>query len=213
MEKNGEETGKCNFFADCMGHLGKGRFGAAMGFAAGVGAFVLFFLSDCNDWRWSRRALRGCFPLGALLLAAGTVWEIRRGTPPLHGWLQAAAAALAAVFLVLLVYTLFFALPVEASYARPGEERSACTTGVYALCRHPGVLWFAGLYGCLWAAGGLPLWEAAVLSGLNVALVVFEDRCVFPARLKGYGDYRRTTPFLLPSRQSVRAWRRSGKER
>ena len=120
---------------------------------------------------------------------------------------------LAVFFFGLLVYTLFFALPVEASYARPGEERGACTTGVYTLCRHPGVLWFAGLYGCLWAAGGLPLWEAAVLSGLNVGLVVFEDRCVFPAKLKGYDDYRRTTPFLLPSRQSVRAWGRFGKER
>ena len=184
-----------------------------MGFAAGVGAFLLFFLCDYNDWRWSRLSLRACFPLGALLLAAGTVWEIWRGTPPLHGWFRGAAALLAVFFFGLLVYTLFFALPVEASYARPGEERGACTTGVYALCRHPGVLWFAGLYGCLWAAGGLPLWEAAVLSGLNVGLVIFEDRCVFPAKLKGYDDYRRTTPFLLPNRQSVRAWGRAGKER
>lgn len=184
-----------------------------MGFEAGVGAFLLFFLSDYNDWRWSRRSLRVCFPLGVLLLTAGTAWEIWQGTPPLHGWLRGAAVLLAVFFFGLLVYTLFFALPVEASYARPGEERGACTTGVYALCRHPGVLWFAGLYGCLWAAGGLPLWEAAVLSGLNVGLVVFEDRCVFPAKLKGYDDYRRTTPFLLPSRQSVRAWGRFGKER
>ena len=59
----------------------------------------------------------------------------------------------------------------------------------------------------------MPLWKAAVLSGLNVGLVAFEDRCVFPAKLKGYDDYRRTTPFLLPSRQSVRAWGRFGKER
>ena len=50
-----------------------------MGFAAGVGAFALFFLSDCNDWRWSRRELRICFPLGALLLAAGTVLLILGG--------------------------------------------------------------------------------------------------------------------------------------
>ena len=213
MEKNGEDAGKCNFFIDCVKYPGKGRLKGAMGFAAGVGAFLLFFLSDYNDWRWSRRSLRVCFPLGVLLLTAGTAWEIWQGTPPLHGWLRGAAVLLAVFFFGLLVYTLFFALPVEASYARPGEERGACTTGVYALCRHPGVLWFAGLYGCLWAAGGLPLWKAAVLSGLNVGLVAFEDRCVFPAKLKGYDDYRRTTPFLLPSRQSVRAWGCFGKER
>ena len=107
------------------------------------------------------------------------------------------------------VYTLFFALPVEASYASPGEKRPACTTGVYALCRHPGVLWFAGLYGCLALAAGLPLWEAAVLSAMNVGLVAFEDRCVFPARLEGYGAYQASTPFLVPNRASIRACRKT----
>ena len=80
---------------------------------------------------------------------------------------------------------------------------------MYALCRHPGVLWFAGLYGCLWAAAGVPLWEAALYSGLNVLLVIFEDRCVFPARLEGYGAYQASTPFLLPNRRSIRACRES----
>ena len=70
------------------------------------------------------------------------------------------------------------------------------------------MLWFVGLYGCLWVAAGLPLWEAAVYSGLNVLLVLFEDRCVFPARLEGYREYQRTTPFLLPDRRSIRACRK-----
>jgi len=100
---------------------------------------------------------------------------------------------------------LFFALPAEASYAKPGEKRAACTTGVYALCRHPGVLWFAGLYLCVWLGFGLPLWEAALYSGLNVLLVLFEDRCVFPARLEGYERYQRTTPCLIPNAASIRA--------
>lgn len=172
-----------------------------MGFLLGLCAFILFFLSDYNDWRLARRALKPCFPLGAVLLAVGTILEARRGVPPTNGGLRGLFFALAAVFLALLVYTLFFALPLEASYARPGEKRRACTTGVYALCRHPGVVWFAGLYGCLWAAAGLPLWEAAVFSGLNVLLAAFEDRCVFPELLEGYRDYQRTTPFLLPGRR------------
>ena len=178
-----------------------------MGCWLGLTAFVLFFISDYNDWRLSRRELKLCFPSGAVLLAAGTVLEARRGNVPASGWLRGLFCALGALFLMLLVYTLFFALPVEASYARPGQKRPACTTGVYALCRHPGVLWFAGLYGCLWAAAGLPLWEAALYSGLNVLLVTFEDRCVFPARLEGYGAYQASTPFLLPTRRSIRSCR------
>lgn len=183
-----------------------------MGVWAGLGAFALFFLSDYNDWCLARRGLGACFPLGAVLLALGTVWEARRGTAPAAGWLRGALFALAAVFLALLVYTLFFALPPAASYARPGERRPVRTGGVYALCRHPGVLWFAGLYGCLWACTGLPLWEAVLYSGLNVGLVLFEDRCVFPARLEGYGAYQASTPFLLPTRRSLRACRGRGEE-
>lgn len=178
-----------------------------MGFWLGIAAFALFFLSDYNDWRLSRRELKFCFPLGVLLLVSGTALDARRGTPLASGWIRGLLFALAAAFLALLVYTLFFALPVEASYARPGQKRTACTTGVYALCRHPGVLWFAGLYVCLSAATGLPLWEAVVLSGLNVGLVAFEDRCVFPERLEGYEAYQAVTPFLLPSRDSIRAFR------
>ena len=180
-----------------------------MGCWLGLAAFVLFFISDYNDWRLSRQALKPCFPIGAVLLVVGTVLEARRGSPLVSGWLRGLLFALGAAFLALLVYTLFFALPVEASYAHPGEKRPACTTGVYALCRHPGVLWFAGLYGCLWAAAGVPLWEAALYSGLNVLLVIFEDRCVFPARLEGYGAYQASTPFLLPNRRSIRACRES----
>ena len=179
-----------------------------MGYLLGRCAFALFFLSDWNDWKWKRRELRPCFPLGGVLLSVGTFLEVRRRTPLVSGWLRGLCVLLAAAFLVLLIYTLFFALPAEASYGRPGERRPACTTGVYALCRHPGVLWFAGLYVCLWAAFGLPLWEAASLSGWNVLLVWFEDRCVFPAVLEGYGDYQRTTPFLLPDRRSIRACRK-----
>lgn len=180
-----------------------------MGCWLGLAAFVLFFISDYNDWRLSRQVLKPCFPMGAVLLAVGTVLEARRGSPLVSGWLRGLLFALGAAFLALLVYTLFFALPVEASYASPGEKRPACTTGVYALCRHPGVLWFAGLYGCLSLAAGLPLWEAAVLSALNVGLVAFEDRCVFPARLEGYGAYQASTPFLVPNRASVRACRKT----
>ena len=176
-----------------------------MGYLLGLCAFALFFLSDWNDWKWKRRELRPCFPLGGVLLSVGTFLEVRRRTPLVSGWLRGLCVLLAAAFLVLLIYTLFFALPAEASYGRPGERRPACTTGVYALCRHPGVLWFARLYVCLWAAFGLPLWEAASLSGWNVLLVWFEDRCVFPAVLEGYGDYQRTTPCLLPNRRSIRA--------
>ena len=174
--------------------------------AAGLGAFALFFLSDYNDWKLRRKQLRLCFPLGTLLLLVGTAAGCLGGVPPLHGLPRLAALILAAAFAALLVYTLFFALPAEASYAHPGEDRPVCVGGVYALCRHPGVLWFAAAYLCLWGGCGFPLGSAVLYTALDVLLVVFEDGWVFPARLSGYEDYRRATPFLLPTPSSFRAF-------
>lgn len=176
-----------------------------MGFLLGLCAFALFFFSDYNDWRLRKKALKGCFPLGGLLLAAAVVLRWGAASSVVPGLLRWPVGLLGVAFLVLLGYTLFFAIPLEASYARPGEKRSVCTTGVYALCRHPGVLWFAGLMVCLTLAAGLPPVDAAVYCILNVCLVWFEDRCVFPELLEGYEAYQTATPFLIPTGESIRA--------
>lgn len=170
----------------------------------GIFSFALFFLGDYNDWKWGKRALKVCFPTGFLLLAAVTVLQAG-GDSGFRPVVRVVCAAAAAVFLCLLLYTLFFALPAAASYGAPGECRPAVTRGMYALCRHPGVLWFISLYFCLWPAAGLPVSAAAVYSALNLLLVVFEDGWVFPARLKGYDGYKEETPFLLPTAHSIRA--------
>ena len=175
-----------------------------MGLWLGLCAFSLFFLSDYNDWRMGCKALRFCFPLGGLLLAAGTLLRCGKENVLVGGGLRMAVLFGAAAFFALLVYTLFFAIPADASYAKPGEKRKVCTTGVYALCRHPGVLWFMGLYACLSAAAGLPLTDSVLYSAFNVLLIWFEDRLVFPALMEGYDAYRAKTPFLVPNGRSIR---------
>lgn len=175
----------------------------------GCVAFLLFFLGDCNDWKWDRALLRLCFPAGALLLCAVTIRMALAAKPAFPFAVRCFFYFLAAVFLLLEVDALFFALDPREAYARQGESRAVRTDGVYALCRHPGVLWLLGLYICLWIAAGLPLYAAAAFNGLNALLVWFEDEKVFPARLEGYDDYRRTTPFLIPTPKSIRMCRMS----
>ena len=170
-----------------------------MGFLLGLCAFALFFASDYNDWQLRKKGLKVCFPLGGILLTAAVVLRCGAVQPVVSGLLRWVVFLLGFAFLGLLIYTLFFAIPVEASYARPGEKRRACTTGVYALCRHPGVLWLAGVLLCLVLAAGLPLLDTVVYCILNVCLVWFEDRCVFPDLLEGYEAYRATVPFLIPA--------------
>ena len=123
----------------------------------------------------------------------------------------------AILFLGLLIYTLFFALPFDETYVKENHERLAYTEGVYALCRHPGVLWFAGFYFCL--AGFLGSGQAMgafwgpLLCG-TYCTVFYQDRIVFPETFSNYGAYQQTTPFLIPDRNStaacIKTWRKGG---
>jgi protein-S-isoprenylcysteine O-methyltransferase Ste14 len=172
-------------------------------FGLGLLAFALFFLSDYNDLLLHRRWLTVCFPAGGALLGAAVFFQLAPGRAPLSGALRWAVLVLGAGFALLLIYTLFFAFSAADAYASPGKRRRVCVTGVYAICRHPGVLWLLGLMLCLHAGGGLPLSAVAAYTALNILLVLFEDRLVFPRLLDGYEEYRRTTPFLLPTPRSM----------
>ncbi len=172
-------------------------------FALGCLAFALFFLGDINDCWLRTRPLKICFPLGALLLAAATLLMCVKGEGSMPWPVRLAGAILAAACLGLMVWALFFSIPAKDAYVEQAAGRSVNDRKLYALCRHPGVLFFVPGYLGLWLCCGLPLYAAAVYSALNVALIVFEDLVVFPSVLEGYGEYRKSTPFLIPNRDSL----------
>ena len=110
-----------------------------------------------------------------------------------------------AIFFLLLIYTLFFALP----FAEPYVVQDAHKTydkKMYALCRHPGVLWFAGFYFCLWLAfgGKLLLVMAGWFSFLNFCYIILQDCYTFPKIFSDYDDYKRRVPFLIPDGKSLK---------
>ncbi len=101
----------------------------------------------------------------------------------------------------------FFALPFQETYASDKTPSVLCDTGLYAMCRHPGVLWFAGLYLFLFLL--FPSRELAVFSLVscvcNFIYVLFQDVWSFPRTFSGYRAYRAEVPFLFPSRRSFRS--------
>jgi protein-S-isoprenylcysteine O-methyltransferase Ste14 len=167
----------------------------------GTASFALFILYDLNQIRGNRKALKLLFPVGIVLLSVVSlrialvsvvVYEIDH-------WLMILSGIIAAAFFVLLIYTLFFAVPFDSAYVQ-GSKQKLCTTGVYGICRHPGVLFLAGLY--IFAAlamGKRDLLIAGVIFTVcNTVYVAIQDRWIFPRVFEGYEDYRRTTHFLLP---------------
>ena len=108
-------------------------------------------------------------------------------------------------FFALLIYTLFFALPFEETYVVQDAHKTY-DKKMYALCRHPGVLWFAGFYICLWLAIGTKglLAMAIWFSFLNFCYVVLQDCYTFPRVFSDYEDYKKRVPFLIPNGKSLK---------
>lgn len=174
----------------------------------GTIAFGLYFLYDLNSVLWNNRVLHYSFFTGTALLCGTTILMVWRcedtlALPRVWGYLF---GILAIVFLILLIYTLFFALPFEKTYIDANEKRLAYSEGVYALCRHPGVLWFIGFYLCLalYKSSDQLLIFGGVFSLWNILYILFQDIYTFPRTFSNYHEYKKTTPFLIPNAGSFR---------
>ena len=77
--------------------------------------------------------------------------------------------------------------------------------GVYALCRHPGVLWLGGVYGFLALAWPSRQWLLAffLFTAGDMFYVLYQDRWIFPHTIHRYGEYQKETPFLIPTVSSI----------
>lgn len=175
--------------------------------AGGLLVFFLYLIYDLNSVLWQKKMLHGFFFLGNILLAGMTVFQVLEAVSQVRlcacFWIF---AVLSGVFLLLLIDALFFALPFESTYLEVGQKPCVCDFGMYALCRHPGVLWFFLFYLCL----GIALYPSKLIyagmfySILNLGYVMFQDRWTFPQSFADYENYKRTTPFLIPNPRSIR---------
>ena len=170
----------------------------------GTAAFLLYLIYDINSFRWKRRLPRSFFLLGTLLITVATAVDlidaIRYGSfTGVFDWILLLPAVCS---LLSLVYCLFFAIPFDETYAAQASGRPVCDRGVYALCRHPGILCFFFFFLFLGFAAfpGHLLWNGLLFSFLNLVYAVFQDRFTFPKTFCDYERYRETVPFLIPTR-------------
>lgn len=171
--------------------------------AAGVGAFALFILFDINKAQNPARFGGLLFAMGGLLLTGATATLLFPLKTPITP-LRTAGAFWAVLWLLLLIYVLFFALPANDVYVAD-DPLGVCDRGAYALCRHPGgwCLLF-GYLGLWFFSGSTRMGVGALLfSSLNFAYIVLQDRWLFPCYIAGYADYRKRVPFLIPNRNSI----------
>lgn len=181
----------------------------------GTAAFMLMALSD--EWAGVRKQshLAMLFPVGCFLLAIATVLLImHEGLNRLvvQPW-RFVPLVIGIVSLALLVYTVCFAVS-SGSHSKE-TQLSLVDSGLYAICRHPGVYWLSLFYLCLWGALGGKISAIAwgLFTLLDVLYVWWQDCYVFPQTIKGYTPYQKKTPFLLPTPESFRLGIRQMRER
>jgi len=180
----------------------------------GISGFVLYLLYDIDSFASLWKPLRLGFAAGTALIFIASAWQmyLSAAAGAFAGAGDVVLLALGLVSLGALIYSLFFALPFEATYTDPEQGRRAYTCGAYALCRHPGILCFFAMF-LFWGLAALPtgfLWYGMTLSLLNLGYALFQDRVTFPKTFCDYLAYREKVPFLLPTadsfRRAVKTW-------
>lgn len=177
----------------------------------GTISFILYMAYDLEQAgaisHRFHKITKSFFTIGSILLVAATLMLFWK-SDVLHmewGRKQILFLILAILFLALLIYTLFFALPFEETYVVQDAHKTY-DKKMYALCRHPGVLWFAGFYFCLWLTlGTKPLLAVAIwFSFLNFCYIILQDCYTFPKIFSDYADYQKRVPFLIPNGKSLK---------
>ncbi len=175
--------------------------------ALGSLSFVFLFLFDVYTVRKDgiKKKIFGALGLGLLIYSATmtTVSSTRLvfSTPvriiAAIGWLLS---------MLLLVYSLFLELPFVNTYGRREHSNRLVDTGTYALCRHPGVLWFgfAFFFFFLLTGARLIAFAGIIWTALDVLHVYIQEKLFFKRMFPDYELYIKHTPMLIPTLGSIR---------
>ncbi|MEG1495899.1 MAG: hypothetical protein RR219_06155 [Clostridiales bacterium] len=171
-------------------------------------SFLLFFVYDINSVKKNNRLFHHFFWLGCSVILIATICLFIGdfSVEKIMSFRGVFFSILGIIAFVLLIYTLFFALPFDKTYVDAHSVPKVCDVKIYALCRHPGVIWFFLFY--LFAAIALKsiniLWAAIIWSFLNVLYVTYQDKVTFVINFANYDEYKKTTPFLIPNKGSIK---------
>lgn len=169
-------------------------------------AFVLFFLYDINSVLWKNGRLHRCFMVGCFVLTVATILAVvNSASIQTIDYRSIIFLLLTIGCFILFVYTLFFALPFDKTYKEITGPAQVYTGGVYSLCRHPGVIWmfFFYLFLGLFLNSSTIVTMSVVYTIFNVIYVLLQDVWTFPNTLLGYAEYKKMTPFLIPTPESI----------
>jgi protein-S-isoprenylcysteine O-methyltransferase Ste14 len=170
-------------------------------------AFLLFFLFDYYNLRNFSLPKNVVSIAGIAVFIYSTSKSISDSPViQLPIFVQLISTVVFAMASMLLIYSLFIELPFKSTYSSEVYNNSLVDTGTYALCRHPGVLWlFFSLIALFFMTGSILLvFEAIVWTSINVLYVYLQEKIFFCNMFPNYSDYQKTTPMLIPDKNSIK---------
>ena len=178
--------------------------------ALGILGFITVHLFDIVSLKRIPSGVKPCvWIVGSGLLAYSLIMLcLQSNILPLPIWSTWLGWGLLTFSLSLLIYSLFVNLPFRKTYVAAGVGDRLIKTGLYALVRHPGVMWFTlfMLSLILVSKSTLLLIAAPIFILLDTVLVIVQDKYFFIRMFDGYINYQKQTPMLVPNRRSLNAF-------
>lgn len=175
--------------------------------ALGAISFVFFYMFDVFNMK-GKTSLKITFALIGLITFIYSSYKTAFQGVRIYfnEGIRLISALLFLIFLFLLFYSLFLELPFKKTYGAKDYNGGLITTGTYALCRHPGVLWFFFMFIFLFFYTGsvLLLIAGLIWTSLDVLYVYLQEKYFFQEMFKGYKEYKNNTPMLIPNLESIK---------
>jgi protein-S-isoprenylcysteine O-methyltransferase Ste14 len=165
----------------------------------GIFAFIVLTMFDYNKLKMLHPLLNGLFAVGVGLIIIATFMILSVDLPLFTFQATPLLWVVSGLGFIEMIYALFFALPFSKTYVKTSLNSEIITTGLYGLCRHPGVWGFFifYLFAALASGNGSLLIAAVVWTLMDILHVWIQDSLFFVKTLKGYTLYKKTTPFLF----------------
>jgi len=172
----------------------------------GALGFPIFHLVDLAAIKRIAWAKPLAWITGCGLIAAGAVFaSLSPDRFILPIWAITCGWVLFIASMLQLLHSLFINLPFYKTYFKVGVSDELVTSGLYAVVRHPGVygLGIALFSLVLVSQAKLMLDAALVWMAIDIMVVMIQDMFFFDRMFNEYKEYRKNTPMLLPTWQSL----------
>ncbi len=172
-------------------------------------AFIIGHTGDIvaiKKTQWMKPAV--WFTGSALFVYSLAMLSIQSNTLMLPVWTVWLGWIIFIISVAPFIYSLFINLPFGKTYVTAGIGDKLIRNRLYSLMRHPGVIFFILflISLVLISHSYILLLATPIFIILDIILVVIQDKIFFVRMFAEYREYQKTTPMLLPNRQSINAF-------